>query len=230
MKTLKEVGYSIRNAVKGYFSSDDERIDIEYVYDKVWDVYAKLKEKYKKENGYLDPVHFSQKCCLDVKCRKLVCDGIESEELEYYVELPALDSSGGQSPIRYFGSDGLKDAYYERSIDGFQYAQYDTYISRVPTFTRIGNIAILRNLPTSSLSKACLVAVLDDPGSKCSPDDKFPGPRNFLFELELLVKKDIMSTLNIPPDLTNNANDLTRMPQQEQVQAPQRQQQEEEQQ
>ena len=238
MKSLREIGYSIINPVSGFMTSDDQRIDPEWVYDKIWDVYAKLRVKYRKENGHLEPADYAQTCCLEVKCRHQKCDSdeepppnktndpspplqVESETLQYYVELPDIDWYGVEDPIVFFGSDGLKERYSYKSINGFENSDYETYISGKPIYTVVGNEAWLKNLPTSSQTKVCIVAVLASPGNKCNPDDIFPAPRAFIFELELLVKRDILSSWGINPDLINNANDLKPQPPQPQRQQPQ---------
>lgn len=208
MKTLRETGYSILNAVNGFVTSDDQRVDIEWIYDKIWDVYAKLKNKYREKEGHLTPADYAQKCCLEIKCREEVCDGKKSGQKQYYVELPDIDWFGAEDPIVFFGSDNLETPATYKSINGFQNSSDETYISGKFMYTIVGSEAWVKNLPTSSMTRICMITVLEEPGSKCSPDEKFPAPRAFLFELELLVKRDILSTWGINPDLINNANDL----------------------
>ena len=103
-KTLAEVGYSIRNQIKGYFPSDDERIDIQLIYDKCWDVRSiLLKEEYRQFKKINDQ-DFTPDCCLEVKCDTISCNGMSTGEVEYYVEIPKVEASLGQDAIKYFGT------------------------------------------------------------------------------------------------------------------------------
>ena len=103
-KTIAEIGYSIRNQCKGYFSTDDERISIDFVYDKAWDIRSMLiKEEYRKFHQ-LNDNDFTTECCLEIVCDEIVCDNIGSGEYEYSAVIPTLESSLGYNSIKYFGT------------------------------------------------------------------------------------------------------------------------------
>lgn len=206
-KTLAEIGYSIRNQVKGYYSTDDERIDIQLIYDKAWDVRSLLiKEDYRKFKKINDQ-DFTTECCLKVECDLIICDGYSSGEKEYYVTLPKIEGSLGYHGIKYFGTVDKKTPFRRMNYQGYLYSDHEKYTGSVSSFTLVDDKAILKNLPTDGLKYVCLIGVLEDPRSVCDEDKPFPIARHLVHKLELIVIQQLMSTLQIGPDENNNARD-----------------------
>lgn len=206
-KTLAEIGYSIRNQVKGYFSTDDERIDIQLVYDKCWDIRSMLlKEEYRRFKK-LNDQDYTTECCLEVKCDVIVCNGMNSGVKEFYVDIPKVESSVGYDAIKYFGTLDKRTPFRRMNYQGFLYSNHEKYTGKAPSFTIIDDKAILKNLPTQGLKFLCLIGVLEDPRSICNEDDPFPIARHLVHKLELLAIQQFMSTLQIGPDEGNNARD-----------------------
>jgi hypothetical protein len=206
-KTLAEIGYSIRNQVKGFFSSDDERIDIQLVYDKAWDVRSLLlKEEYRQFKKTNDQ-DFTSECCLEIKCDQIVCNGFNSGVKEFYVEIPKVESSLGYDAIKYFGPVEKTNSFRRMNFNGFLYSGAEKYTGKAPSFTLVDDKAILKNLPTKRMRFVCMIAVLEDPRDICNEDDPFPIARHLVHKLELLVIQQLMSTIQIGPDEKNNARD-----------------------
>lgn len=203
-KTLAEIGYSIRNQVKGYFSSDDERISIEFVYDKAWDIRSLLiKEEYRRHHQ-LNDQDFVSKCCLDIVCKE-TCEG--SGEFEYTVTIPTLESSVGYDGVKYFGSPNMKTPFRRSNYQGFLYSGSESYTGNAPTYTLYDDLAILKNMPTDNMEKVCIIGIFEDPRDYCDPNDPFPIARHLVHKLELLAIQQLMSTIQIGPDEANNARD-----------------------
>lgn len=206
-KTLAEIGYSIRNQIKGYFPSDDERIDIQLVYDKCWDVRSVLlKEEYRQFKKINDQ-DFTVDCCLEVQCDTIVCGGMDSGVKEFYVNIPKVEASLGQDAIKYFGTIDKMNPFRRLNFSGFMFSSAEKYTGRVPSFTIVDDKAILKNLPTRGLKYVCMIAVFEDPRDICSQDDPFPIARHLIHKLELIVIQQLMSTIQIGPDENNNARD-----------------------
>lgn len=206
-KTLAEVGYSIRNQIKGFFSSDDERIDIQLIYDKCWDVRSiLLKEEYRQFKKINDQ-DFTSECCLEVKCRNIICNGHDSGVVEYYVEIPKIEASLGYDSIKYFGTVDKKTPFRRLNFQGHMFAEYEKYTGKAPSFTLIDNQALLNNMPTHGMKFVCLIAVFEDPRDICDQNDPFPLARHLIHKLEMIVIQQLMALIQIGPDEANNGRD-----------------------
>lgn len=209
--TLAQIGFSIRDQVKGFFSVDDERIDIEFVYKKVRDVRSVLIKNQLKEMRMLDPALYQEICCLEIKCKELECNGIKTGKTEYYVELPKLEYDLGSYTVKYLGSVDKMTPFNRKSFQGFQYGQASLYTGDKPYYTIVGSTALLQNLPTTGAKFMCLVAILEDPlDGGCytaTENDPYPLSNAMVHELELIVIKQLLSVLPVQPDLRNDATD-----------------------
>lgn len=208
MSSLAEIGFSIRNQIKGFVSSDDERIDIEFIYKKVHDVRSLLIKEEIDKNKALSNKFYQRICCLEVICKKEECDGIPSGTTHYIVNLPPLEGVTPYSII-YFGNDDGSITFTPKNYSGSLYSQYSQYTGKKPYYTVIDDIAYLYNLPTDELKYICIVGILENPMDKgCYPlteNEEYPMPNNLVHKLELIVIKQLMSLLNIVPDDKNNA-------------------------
>jgi hypothetical protein len=214
MSSLAAIGFSIRNQVKGFFSSDDERIDIELIYKMVKQVRSTMAKNRYKEVGSVDELMYQEICCLEVKCTEIICNGTGSGTFEYSVDLPILEDIYGN--IKYFGSGDKKYSFTEKNWRGHLYAKASPYTGNLPYFTRVQNRAIIGNIPTPDMKFACIIALLADPlNGGCyllDENDDFPISSNMIHELELICIKQLMSTLQIAPDNKNDANNMEQNP------------------
>jgi len=207
MKTLAEIGYSIRNQCKGYFSTDDERISIDFVYDKAWDIRSMLiKEEWRKFHQ-LNDNDFTTECCLKISCDEIVCDDKGSGVYEHTIIMPTLESSLGYNSIKYFGSVDKKTPFRRVNYGGYLYSGYSSFTGNAPTFTLIDNKAVLKNLPDENMEYVCVIGIFENSRDYCKPEDPFPIARHLVHKLELLAIQQIMSTIQIGPDEYNNAKD-----------------------
>lgn len=206
-KTLAEIGYSIRNQVKGFFTSDDDRIDIQFIYDKCWDVRSiLLKEEYRQFKKINDQ-DFTSECCLEVKCNNIVCNGHDSGVVEHYVDIPKIEASLGYDAIKYFGTVDKMRPFRRVNYQGHLYTSYEKYTGKSPSFTIVDSKAILKNMSTEGLKYVCVIAVFEDPRNICSENDPFPLARHLVHKLELIVIQQLTSVINIGPDETNDGRD-----------------------
>lgn len=214
MPTLAEIGFSIRNQAKGYFSSDDERIDIELIYKMVHQIRATLIKNLLREKRTIDNNFYQEICCLEVQCRNITCAGVDSGEVEYYVDAPSLEDLGGNEVI-YFGTADKRTEFSSRNYMGKLYGNYSAWTGNKPYYTIVGSEFKIGNIPTNGLKYVCLIGILSNPfEGKCyslTENDPYPVPNHIVHELELIAIKQLMSTLNVPPDVKNNSQENPRI-------------------
>jgi hypothetical protein len=214
MPTLAEIGFSIRNQAKGYFSSDDERIDIELIYKMVHQIRATLIKNLLREKRTIDNNFYQEICCLEVQCRNITCAGVDSGEVEYYVDAPSLEDLGGHEVI-YFGTADKRTEFSSRNYMGKLYGNYSAWTGNKPYYTIVGTEFKIGNIPTTGLKYVCLIGILSNPfEGKCyslTENDPYPVPNHIVHELELIAIKQLMSTLNVPPDVKNNSQENPRI-------------------
>lgn len=221
-KTLAEIGYSIRNQVKGHFSSDDERIDILLVYKMMNDVRSVLIQQELRAKS-IDEGFYQEVSCLEVKCGEIECKGLKSGDVEYYVDLPPLELGIAENGIKYFGGVDRVSPFNPKSFQGWQYAKYSKYTGKSPNYTIVGDKALLGNLPSTDMKFMSIIGIFEDPIDlgcyKLKEDDVYPIPAYLIHKLELICIKQLLSTINITPDEVNNTTDVPMMTVQQQRQA-----------
>ena len=214
MPTLAEIGFSIRNQAKGYFSSDDERIDMELIYKMVHQIRSSLIKEAYLPARFVDNNFYQEICCLEVQCRNLICNGLDSGDVEYYVTTPQLEDLSG-AEIYYFGSADKKNKFQYRNYMGKLYGNASPWTGLKPFYVADRGEFILGNIPTSGMKYVCLIAILSDPmNGACfslTENDPYPIPNNIVHKLELIALKQLMSTLQNPPDQKNNSQENPRL-------------------
>lgn len=203
-KSLEEIGYSIRNQLKGWISSQNESISMEFIYRQISDVRSLLIKKWFKENKWIDAQSYAQSCCMEICCKPIQCltsNGtyIDSDDKQYFVIAPYIETSLGEQAIMYFGSPDLKQPYAKRSFLGQVFSKWNIYTHHAPAFTRVDNKYIIEHLPETGTKFVTLIAVFEDVLKCCKPEDVFPFPNHYIHELELLVIQQIASTMNLKP-------------------------------
>ena len=197
-KTLAEVSYSIRNQLKGWISSQNEAISIDFIYKKIADVRSLLLQQWYEKNKWIDQESYAS-VCLEITCEPISCfdsasnSYIDSGMKRYIVIAPYIESFCGEQAIKYFGSPDLKHPYAKRSVLGQTFSANNFYTHHAPAFTRIGNKFILEHLPETGAKFVTLIALFEDVYSVCKPEDVFPFPSHMLHNLELMVIQQIMN-------------------------------------
>lgn len=203
--SLFAISSRIWEEVQGGWIYDDERINLKLIQDKVHVARAKLMGEFFRKRLYIDTSYY-QECCLDIKCEN-VCD---SPHKEYVVELPQLIGTVGRKNIKFLGT-------VDRNISFENRDTFDDYTSSVPFsgkpqpfFVRVGNKAVLNNLPTPNIKKLLFVALLSNPldCNECKLDTPYPVPGGeFLADIEKLVMSDLAGLLlQRRVDKIHNAN------------------------
>jgi hypothetical protein len=98
---------------------------------------------------------------------------------------------------------------------GKLYGNYSAWTGNKPYYTIVGTEFKVGNIPTTGLKYVCLIGILSNPlDGKCytaTENDPYPVPNHIVHELELIAIKQLMSTLNVPPDVKNNSQENPRI-------------------
>ena len=208
-KPLPNIIESIKEELSHYKITDDFVMEDEYLIDKVNDFRASLiRDSYR--NKLIDGKYYQQLCCLEIECLEVGCEingiTLPSGIVVWYVDLPTMVQDIGFLDIKYLGLMGFTDKWREVSWNDFMNIEANLWSGTKTVFTRVGSRAYIKNLPAPNTPKfACLVGILYNPVDSCDYDenDEYPCPSDIT--LQMLVKKDIMSTGFMPlPDTKND--------------------------
>ena len=210
-KTINELVYSIKEAVYNHAIPDDANIENEFIIGKINDINASLVREYSDSGRNLDG--FYQKvCCIEIECEKQTCtlDGkvIDSGDVIWKTNLPALHKGIGEKSIKYLGNKDLSVEYTRMSFEGFKSSGGRVWTSTKPLYTVINDEAILKNIPESGAKFLCMIAILADPTSACNwENDTSMYPTPSPQKLELVVVQSILGSLGIRKDEIQDSRD-----------------------
>ena len=221
-KTLIKIIDSIKIDLKVFI--DDHwlaNLD-EFLADKINAINQTLIRQEYTNKGYIDELYYQEHNCLEVECHRDTCtvDGVVftfKGEL-HKVEFPKLLSGVGYLNILYFGLHDMMNNFSRVGFDGLRAMDYRRYASGEPAYTTVGQYALIKNLPKYT-GKLKLVGLMHNPVDACTfEEDVTPYPTPSEYNLELLVKKDLLSTWNIPFEERNDTRGIVLVPQQGQQQ------------
>lgn len=208
-KTLWQIRSSILNELKGGFQVDDNRIDPEFIQDKVNDRRNYLVEQYIKENGP-DESMYQHDCCLEIICEDVECNGRILKQRPI-VNIKPLLTVAGKTYIRFVGPVDYSASFSYLPLHGIQFKDGDLWTSEDPKYTFLGpNKILLHNLPTDGMKYICFVGIFDNPNITCTDwkDKPYPIPGSLVSKLEYdVVQMLIKPMLLMNPEQPNNATD-----------------------
>lgn len=204
-KSLIKITDSILEALTNYNVTDDFRIDADLIKQKVLDfrasiIYDELRAGAVDDSYYQRYVVGLSECVSDQ-----ITIGNHTFDLKpsyRQVIFPSLIAG----KISYFGSADFKIRFTRRSLLQFLTSEGSRYTGGSPMFTVIGNTAFVKNLPSAGNKVFMMVGIFLDPRDvDLDEESDFPVPD--ASKLELLVKRDILSTYQINLDVLNNTKD-----------------------
>lgn len=208
-KTLWQIRDSVIDELRGGYRIDDNRIDPEFVVDKVNDMRARLLESYIKENGP-DESMYQYDCCLEIVCEDIKCDGRILKQ-QTIVNISPLLSVAGKLYIRFVGSQDFTTSFSYLPMQSIQNSGEALWTKSTPTYTPVGiNKLLLRNLPTEGMKWICVVSIYSNPNISCKDwkEKPYPIPAPLRTKLEYdLVQMLIKPMLLVNPEQRNNATD-----------------------
>ena len=210
-KPLPKIVSSIRNPILAHAPTDDSRLEPEYIEDMVLDVRATLIKEFYTSNYYLDDSFFQVYDGIEIQSEKVtVPAGVQDDFPELFAKIPALQSHVGFKNIRYFGSIDGRYNFTRKSMSGFISTEGLLFTMNEPVYTVSGTKVQLKNLPNLGMKYGRLIAVFYDPRliPGFNEDEDFPVSDGMIHKLEIICKKNIMSSMGIPPDIINDAQDV----------------------
>lgn len=210
MKSLKQIAESIRIDLKQV--TDESYLDQkeEYLYDKINGIRASLIRETLKEDGSLDS-SFYQDYGFDVETLQEFHFNITSSVKTFYLDLPFLVPGIGMKSLRYVGDDDFTTPGFKiGSMSEMQSSDGALYTSQKPIASVIGNKCILKNIPKGT-RKLFVIGLYMNPLDVVGFDENSPYPVPSTYKLEMLVKKDLLSTWGFPLDVLKSMNDETVM-------------------
>ena len=210
-KSLDKIVYTIKNQLTGHAPADDSRLGGEFIEDQILDVRSILIKDSFIADRYLNDDYFQHYDGLLIETVKQeMPSGISDEYPELFSVLPALVTGVGFSNIKYLGTQDGRHSFTRLSMSGFISTDGRQFTSEESFYTVNGAKAQYKNLPNLGMTYAKMIAVVYDPRVVPNFDRtlEFPVPAGMIHKLELIVLKQMLSTLGIPPDVLNDAQDV----------------------
>lgn len=220
-KTLKQIIDSVKIDLQ-VFSDDHKLANLDdFIADKIHGLRKTLIRDFYNSNKYVDDSFYQFQNCIEVTCEKKSCTignvTVTTPFVVWKAELPKLMTGVAWSNIRYLGLMDYSKNFSRVSFDQFRETS-GLWTENEPQFTLVESTILLKNVAeTTKLLGAVLL--LDTPLDSCAfkvSTDPYPVPSEY--HLELLVKKDLLSTWNIPYDEVNDARGTIILPKGVQVQ------------
>ena len=231
-KSTLNIIYSITDKIKPKLSDDTLLPDEEWILDKMNDVRANIIREVFTQTRKLDDMLYQQRDCIELECREIVCvtdlpyrsergesisdRDIKSGDIQYFIHLPELQGGIGWHNIKYLGLSDYKTGFERKSLIGFNNHEGALYTGREPAYTITDGIqsenggpeALVRNAPTAGVKFLGIIAIFSGPTTLCDTrlEDDYPLTDDLINRLELLVVRDILSTLGLPLDAYNDAS------------------------
>jgi len=210
-KPLVKIVSTIRNQLTAHAASDDSRLEPELIEDMILDVRSLLIREYYNGKYYLEDSFFQIFDGIEIKSQKIqLTPTIADKFPEVYSEVPTLQSEVGHKNIRYFGTIDGRQNFSRVSMSGFISSDGRLFTAEEPIYTVNGNRFLMKNLPNLGMRYGKLIAVFYDPRKvpNFNPEVDFPVSDSMVHKLELICVKQLMSTMGIPQELLNDAQDI----------------------
>jgi len=211
-KSLKKIVFTIRNQFSSFAITDDSRLKKELVEDMVLDVRALLAKEVFTSNKFLGDEWYQTCEGIEIVSKKPeMPNGVIEEHPDIYSALPQLQSDIGFKNIRYLGTVDGRNNFTRLSYAGFISSNGRLVTDNDPFYTVSGHMVMYKNLPNIGQKYIKLIGVLYDPREALNfnEDQDFPMPDAQVHKCELIVIKQLASTLGVQPDIVNDAADVT---------------------
>jgi len=212
-KTIHQLRDSIKEKVSKFVVSDDNRFDNSWIEDEIVSKNCSLLREEIKVNRELhdryyityDNIAITRE---EVSSSSVAGITVSSDDYVYKSNLPSLLDGISWRNIKYLGGTDINSnsAYTRKSLNGYMALEGNKWTKDNTIYTMIGNTAFYKSLPTEGTRLAYGMLLLSDQRDDSNWDDEtseFITPSTN--KLELLVVKEILSIVNVSPDVLNDA-------------------------
>lgn len=192
------------------FSDDDKLADAdEFIADKIHSIRESLIREEYDQRRYVDDKYYQFSNCIEVVCVKNTCVlggiTITTPFTLWTATVGKLMSGIAFNDIKYLGTGDFSNPFQRLPFESFALHEGSgIWTSDMPSYTLVGETALFKNVdPKTRLLFGVLL--MSNPIDACSysVEQAYPVPSEY--KLELLVKKDLLQTWNIPTDILNDA-------------------------
>lgn len=188
MRSLAALTDSVFQQLEGGVSSDDSRLNLDLVRDKVLRVYAELLgDMYRQYIGTL-PDDLYRRCCIQLYCVEQCGSGL----YRLTGNIPAVVSILGNRGLRFVGTVDGKP-FEQRKTSGVRYEQYQPYAITNPSYRIISDKIELLDAPMG-LDTIVVEGIFIDPAScpDCKGDEEvFLGGTDLQNKIEVKALKEL---------------------------------------
>ena len=209
MPTLKQLRSSIRGQITGQVPSDETRFRDGFIDYQIRSVRSELIKDYARRGVGVPHAFYQRLCCLEVLCDTITCGTVPLPFKAHYLSVPSLENVP-HNPSYIGTPDGSRQFSRVPFTSLHQYKGGS--FGNGGAYALVEDMAILK-LPSDMLEtkKLCLYGILEDPyKNMCIVDkenEEYPIPSNLVHKLEIMVLKQVLATLPIPPDTDNTSRD-----------------------
>lgn len=180
-----------------------------YIIDKIHAIRASLIRESYNDTNKIDKQYYTL-WQDEIVCqhRSAIINGLvfTSKTDLYTVELPALIQDVGERNISILGNTDFSTVFVMKTLSGFNAQMYNIYTNHIPVGTLISNTLLLKNVPSRMVAIFGYILPYDPTEiDGFTNDSDYPCPS--IYKLEMLLKKDILSSWNLPLDVTKTEND-----------------------
>lgn len=201
----------VQKRVASGLVTDEERVSLTVIRDELHKARAFRLGELFRERFSIPAQYYHRICCLEVQCRKEVCDGEESGHTEMAVAIPELIGRVGQKAIRFIGSKGGDLSFVLRSSVNDYSKHFPFANARKSPYAYLENNStlILKNSPVPNLTYICVEALFGNPDhpliTGCDKSGNYPLPPDELQVVEELVYKSVLEFYRKRQDVVNDA-------------------------
>jgi len=124
----------------------------------------------------------------------------------YTATVPTLIQDVGERNISLLGDDTFSMTFIMKTLSGFQASLYNIYTHGMPLATLVSNTLLLKNVPKSMIVVYGYILPYDPTEiDGFTNDSDYPCPS--IYKLEMLLKKDLLSSWGLPLDVLKTEND-----------------------
>lgn len=195
--------------------SDDHKLANldEYIADKIHSIRSTLIREEYNTRKRIDQQYYQLTNCHKIECLMTTCviSGIEvssPNKIYKFVLSSPLMTGVDEKNILYVGKDGFAEEFSRLTLFQLTNRNGRRWSKERTKYLQIGNEIYLFDLVDKGIKFISTLALFYNPVEVCGWDSEDPYPCPSDYKLQLLVKKDILETWNVPYDNSNDTSNV----------------------